>query len=283
MVNEIEVSCIILSNLNDKFVKQRTIPNLLLSSLNHSIEIIVVDNSPEHNFNKNYPEGLNNVKVIKSEPFHIPKAYNLGVKESSGKYIAIFHDDCEVRDVDWITKMTRVLNDTVYAVSPQLHHQPTKSNDSLYNTPSLHDKKNYQKFLKECPLVMEREKFYEVGGYDETYYFGYEDVRFAESINKLGKHIQEVDIEFNHYNGMSTVLMAYLNDEAFNDYRDMFPDIESKQMFREIFNEDKVKKYFNKLVGFNWPSNELIEKTWQECEKDMPKTEEELNRFMRSL
>ncbi len=281
MVNEIDVSCIILCNLNDEFVKYRTIPSILANSQDYSTEIIVVDNSSNHTFD--YPEGLNDVKVIKSEPFHIPKGYNNGVKEARGKYIAIFHDDCEVLDKNWINTCTRILNEQVYAVAPQLHHQVTIVNEEYTKPHSLLKEERYQEFLKECPLVMKKDKFYEVGGYDETYYFGYEDVRFAESINKLGKHIQEVDIEFNHYNGMSTVLMAYLNDEAFNDYRDMFPDIESKQMFREIFNEDKVKKYFNKLVGFNWPSNELIEKTWQECEKDMPKTEEELNRFMRSL
>ena len=39
----VEVSCIILSNLNDLFVKERTIPSIIENSKSHNIEIIVVD------------------------------------------------------------------------------------------------------------------------------------------------------------------------------------------------------------------------------------------------
>ena len=172
MVNEIDVSCIILCNLNDEFVKYRTIPNILVNSQDYSTEIIVVDNSSNHTFD--YPEGLNDVKVIKSEPFHIPKGYNNGVKEAKGKYIAIFHDDCEVLDRNWIKNCTRILNDKVYAVAPQLHRQLTIVDKEYTKPHSLLKKDRYQEFLKECPLVMERDKFNEIGGYDETYYFGYQ-------------------------------------------------------------------------------------------------------------
>ena len=281
MVNEIDVSCIILCNLNDEFVKYRTIPSILANSQDYSTEIIVVDNSSNHTFD--YPEGLNDVKVIKSEPFHIPKGYNNGVKEARGKYIAIFHDDCEVLDKNWINTCTRILNEQVYAVAPQLHHQVTIVNEKYTRPHSLLKEERYQEFLKECPLVMKKDKFYEVGGYDETYYFGYEDVRFSESINKLGKHIMKVDIDFEHFNGMSTVLFANINDKKkFERYKKMFTTID-RPMFRNIFNKKPVKKYFETLVGYKWPSDEPINKTWQECESEMPKTKLEVEKFIRSL
>jgi len=287
MVNEIKVSCIILSNLNDKFVKRRTIPSIIANSQFESIEIIVVDNSPEQDFERDYPVGLNNVKIHTSEPFHIAKGYNKGVQEASGKYIAIFHDDCEVRDEDWIVKFTRVLNDKVYAVSPQLHHQKTTTKNEFTQVDSIVQPRGayFQEYLKECPLVMERDKFLEVGGYDETYYFGYEDIRFTDSINNLDKHIMQVDIGFKHYNGMSTVLLAHLNDkEKLEEYKNLFCDIEDKSEFRNIFNSDKVKQFFKKLVGFEWPSCETgSDKSWQDCEKDMPKTKEELYKFIGEL
>ena len=81
MDHKIDISCIILSNLNDSFVKQRIIPSIIENSKSHSIEIIVVDNSSTQDFE------CNNVKVIHTEPYHIPKAYNKGVSIAKGKYI----------------------------------------------------------------------------------------------------------------------------------------------------------------------------------------------------
>ena len=105
--HKIDISCIILSNLNDLFVKERLIPSIIENSKSHSIEIIVVDNSPTQNFEH---EG---VKVIHTEPYHLPKAYNRGVKEASGKYVALFHDDCELLDSEWIDKLTSELNNDI--------------------------------------------------------------------------------------------------------------------------------------------------------------------------
>ena len=98
--HKIDISCIILSNLNDSFVKERIIPSIIKNSKSHSIEIIVVDNSPTQDFE------CKNVTAIHTEPYHIPKAYNKGVSKASGKYIALFHDDCEILDDKWIDKFT---------------------------------------------------------------------------------------------------------------------------------------------------------------------------------
>ena len=51
--HKIDISCIILSNLNDSFVKQRIIPSIIENSKSHSIEIIVVDNSSTQDFECN--------------------------------------------------------------------------------------------------------------------------------------------------------------------------------------------------------------------------------------
>ena len=152
-MNKIDVSCIIISNCNDLFVKERTIPSIIENSKSHNIEIIVADNSLKQNFEY---EG---VKVIHTEPYHIPKAYNTGVKEASGKYVAFFHDDCEILDYKWITKLINYLDDETILVGVEKHTHP-------------HDGISY---LKEVPSMMKREDFYLVGQYDETYYFGYED------------------------------------------------------------------------------------------------------------
>ena len=72
----------------------------------------------------------------------------------------------------------------------------------------------------------------------------------------------KVDIDFEHFNGMSTVLFANINDKKkFERYKKMFTTID-RPMFRNIFNKKPVKKYFETLVGYKWPSDEPINKTW---------------------
>ena len=44
-----------------------------------------------------------------------------------------------------------------------------------------------KKYLKEVPVVLEKVKFLELGGYDETYYWGFEDVLFSAKILNKGK------------------------------------------------------------------------------------------------
>ena len=147
----IEVSCIILSNLNDLFVKKRLIPSIIENSKSQSIEIIVVDNSPTQAFE------YEDVTVIHTEPYHIPRAYNTGVSVAKGKYIALFHDDCELFDNKWIEKLTSELNDDIILVGPEEHNHSDGT-----------------KYLKEVPILMERKNFLDIGGYDETYYCGYQ-------------------------------------------------------------------------------------------------------------
>ena len=253
----VEVSCIILSNLNDSFVKERTIPSIIKNSKSHSIEMIVVDNSPTQDFK------YDNIKVIHTEPYHIPKAYNKGVSEAKGKYIALFHDDCELLDDKWIDKLSSELNEDVYLVSPEIergHAFPP-------------NKKEY--FLKEVPSMIERKKFIEIGGYDETSYFGYEDLLFAKSIYKLNKKIKKVPIKYIHYRGMSSLLIG-LPYHIMNEWKDNFLKLDLKDYFKmknKIWKE-KFKLMYNILLEYNKAeyNTDIIE--------IMPKTKQDLTFFL---
>lgn len=152
-------------------------------------EIIVVDNGPNQNFS------LDGVKVVRSEPYHIPKGYNAGVAEATADYIALFHDDCLMNDPHWVEKSLTALNQEMIAVGPDLRQKPSYA------------------YLKETPLVMEKRKFLELGGYDESHFIGYQAALLCIAINKAGKQIQGIDIDCTHFAipgksiGMSTVLL----------------------------------------------------------------------------
>ena len=113
------ISCIIITpGLNNRFVCERTIPSIVNTTehlTDWDVEIIVVDNSGEQNFeyyciDNGYDDIIDCVsKVVGSESNHLPKAFNKGVKSSKNEYIAIFHDDCTINDKLWVEKMVNKL------------------------------------------------------------------------------------------------------------------------------------------------------------------------------
>jgi len=184
-----KISCIILS-MNHSFTNDRLIPSIIKNSDMSSTEIIVVDNNQDDNFHCNNDD----IKIIKSEPYHIPKGYNLGVTKSNGEYIALFHDDCFLDDNTWIDKALNLLDDEVYAVTPDINYRYDGNKQTQYAT------------FKEVPLVMKRSVFLKIGGYDETYYFGFEDQVLSDSIINMGKKIAKLDIKYFHFGGLDTIL-----------------------------------------------------------------------------
>tara|TARA_R110000824_G_scaffold18850_4_gene73955 strand:- start:4992 stop:6065 length:1074 start_codon:yes stop_codon:yes gene_type:complete len=193
MVGNKSISCIILNCLNDLFIKERLIPSIKRTTKHlkdWDIEIIVVDNSPEQDFQ------MEGIRVVKSVPYHIPKAYNLAIKNTTKYYIALFHDDIDILDYNWVLKATQILSEKVYAVGPDFHF-----------TSLPYKKIKTQFFLKEAPMIMERKKFWEVGGYNEEYYFGYEDVKLSNAIHEYGKKIKKVRMKYVHFGGTTSMLI----------------------------------------------------------------------------
>lgn len=242
MVRNKSISCIVITNgLNNIFLKERTLFSILntTNTIGWDVEIIVVDNSPEQNIKTILiNEGYNNViskriKIINSLPNHLPKAFNLGVKTSTKKYIALFHDDCEILDNKWVEKLTSELNDDVYAVGPELHTNVTP-----------HKIITQKSYLKEVPIVLEREKFLSLGGYDETYYWGFEDVMFSANILNQGKNIKQISIEYVHFDGMSTILLQRKNHpkidkDKFIEIQNTFVKMKRTEEFK-TFQEDNI-------------------------------------------
>ena len=234
MVNK-SISCVIITNgLNNKFLTKRTLSSIIRTTDNigWNIEIIVVDNSPSQNvkdilIRERYtPLETKKIKVVKSTPNHLPKAFNTGVKKSKNKYVALFHDDCEILDNNWVNKLTKELNDLVYMVGVELHTDITPF--KFIKT---------KEYLKEVPVVFEKIKFLEIGGYDETYYWGFEDVLFCAKILNKGKLLKRIPINYLHFNGMSTILLqkkAITNKKEFREIQNKFVNMTTKEEFNNF-------------------------------------------------
>ncbi|MEH1830134.1 MAG: glycosyltransferase [Nostoc sp.] len=184
------MSCIILLTANDEFVANHLIPSIIHNSRGYEIEIRLVYNGLGADLRR-----FQNFDVACSEFACVSKGYNLGARRSRGKYLAIFHDDCIVADPNWIPKCLTLFENGYVAVTPEI-----EGNLGLgIQHPLL--------TLKNVPLVIEREQFFQLGGYDENYYVGYEDVDFTYHLLEREQAFSKVEMHYFHFNGMSTILL----------------------------------------------------------------------------
>ena len=197
------VSCIILLNMNDIFVRDLTIPSIIFNSKGTPIEIIVVNNGTT---DTKLGKGI---KVINSEKYNIPKAYNNAVKKAKGKYIAFFHDDCFLSDEEWVDKALDSLNGDVIAVGPE-YHKFIDNEDYILRRDTdmvVEFQEDSGGFLKEVPLVIKKSIFESLGGFPDTEILGQEDIFLHKNILKSDRKNLQIDIKNYHFEGISTILL----------------------------------------------------------------------------
>lgn len=184
------VSCIILLTANERFVLRQLIPSIVHNTRDHAIEIIVVYNGIGANL-----DNFRGFRICTSDFAAVASGYNKGAQEGNGEYLALFHDDCIVHDPQWISKCIQSLAEDAIVVSPEIRH--------------VHAGPPSETFLiaKNVPIVIRRKDYWRLGGYDEMYYAGWEDLDFT--YNVLARHgaIKPVDMGYLHFNGMSTIVM----------------------------------------------------------------------------
>ncbi|SDS98949.1 Glycosyltransferase, GT2 family [Mucilaginibacter mallensis] len=179
------ISCIILLTFNCFFVRHFLIPSIIANTT-IPYEIIIVYNGIATDLTV-----FENFNLIKSETGCVSKAYNKGVATAKGKFIAIFHDDCLITSHSWHQPMIAAINDGAFATSTE----------SVYN-PHF----NFE-FLKGTPLLMSKTNYELIGGHDEFFFAGIEDLDFSYRIQRSGYSVKKVTVPYRHFNGMSTVIL----------------------------------------------------------------------------
>jgi Glycosyl transferase family 2 len=180
------VSCILLLPFNELFARNAILPAIIRHSHPHPIEIIVV----LAGFGVNR-RPITHLKLLDSELTSIAKGYNLGVRKARGEYIALFHDDCFIEDPQWIDQALQRLADGATAVTPEF--------DQWRTVP----------VAKAVPLIMRRRDYERLGGYDEYYFAGVEDMDLTVSILAGGGEVHRVGIGYRHLRGMGTSLILH--------------------------------------------------------------------------
>lgn len=189
-------------------------------------EIILVDNDPGNNnalvFQKEF-ERFKNVKVIKAKE---NKGYgagnNLGAKEAKGEYLLLLNPDIEVCD-DAIEKMLDFLakHSEVGAVTSLLYHLDKKLQRNFFgnfqhlagitikrwwNLPvDLSKDFFYVDMVSGAAMMLKRELFEKISGFDENFFMYIEDDDLCRRITKLGyKNAVLTTAKIIHFEGQSS-------------------------------------------------------------------------------
>ena len=207
------LSCVILLTANDLFVRRQLVPSIIASSRGWPIEIVVVHNGPNLDL-----APFERLTVVQSEFGWVARGYNAGVAAARGRYVAIFHDDCLLDDPRWIERALAGLSEQTLALSAEIQTSPFLR--TVFTSPEIGDGTRFSEacdlaMAKCVPLVMERERYLELGGFDEYYYVGMEDLDFTQQLLVAGYRVGHLPIGSWHFNGMSTVCLLSRQADLF--------------------------------------------------------------------
>jgi hypothetical protein len=179
------LSCVLLLPFNDLFARNVILPSIIANT-RLPLEIVVVfagfgvDRTP-----------FRHLLQVESEMTCITKGYNAGVRAARGEYVALFHDDCFLEDPEWLEKALAALEGGATAATPEL------------------DRWNVVPVMKSVPLVMRRDDYVRLGGFDEYYYAGVEDLDLTTTILSQGGEVAKLDLDYRHLRGMGSSLVVH--------------------------------------------------------------------------
>lgn len=211
----INLSIITVSYHSEKFIEKYL--NALLHFAPADCEIIIVDSGSKDNTVKKIKQYLskspkrNKVKLIESkENIGFGRGNNLAVKRSKGRYLFFLNPDTELKSsLNVLTSFYQHTKDAG-VVAPKLVMGDGRVQPSVKNLPTVRGafkeyvlgiKHSYSEYTPVTDQVLEvesvygaamlvsREVFNRVHGFNEKFFLYYEDVDFCKRVRKLGKKI----------------------------------------------------------------------------------------------
>lgn len=191
-------------------------------------EIIVVDNASSDETEKLF-ENIKNIKYIKNnENKGFAKACNQGAKESAADYLLFLNNDT-VAKKRWLDPLVNELknnknasivgskllfpNDTIQHAGIGFAKNKIPFHlfyESAFDDPKTNTRRLFSAVTGAC-LMIKKEDFFKIGGFDEQYKNGLEDVDLCLKIKELGKEIvYRPDSVLYHYESISDERFRYL-------------------------------------------------------------------------
>lgn len=259
-----ELSIIIVAYNSKKYIYE-CINSIIESNIKVEFEISIVDNSPNNEtmevINTIVDKYKNNkIKVIRCENKGFNHANNIGIRNSTGKYIMLLNPDTIVKNNQinkLLFKAKEITN--LGAIGPRVLTKNEEYNITRIFYPSVKDGilrllniRNQKSALlsrKEglirvdsptgAAYMFKREIIQEIGYLDENYFLYFDEMDFSKRMDKIGKkNYVYTGSEIIHYQG---VITSELNDYMY--------DINMKSYVRFLNkNYSSINRNFIKII-----------------------------------
>lgn len=201
---------VVIVNYNGASFLPECLESLFSSQTQAKFEVIVVDNASTDNSKTLLQDSPHPLQLIfNDQNWGFGVANNQGVAQAFGNYIFLLNNDTKLfpntLETLWqFCKKTKLLG----AVSPQLLNadQSIQGQGSVLGHWQFHTPKvKTVSFLAGAALMMKKEVFLEMGGFDEHFFFYNEDLDLCKTLLKKGyKLYYYPQSQLIHYGGLST-------------------------------------------------------------------------------
>lgn len=212
---------VIIVNYNTKNLLKNCLNSIFEKINNNDFEIIIVDNNSQDGsiemLKNNF---ISKIKLIENkENFGFGTANNIGANIAKGDYLFFLNSDIVVKK-NILKNIEKVLkNKNIGAISPRLVLQNMENQEHAYGDFPLllnlffgklkrkaKDEKNiiYTDWISGAALVIRRNIFKSIGGFDENFFMYFEDIDLCKRVKKEGYIIAVCkDILIVHLGGKS--------------------------------------------------------------------------------
>jgi len=206
---------IIIVNYNGKKYLEKCLDSL--KKITHSnTEIILVDNNSTDDsieFVKNEYPNVIIIKLDKNYGFAEPN--NIGAKNSQGEYLLFLNNDTEATP-NFITELlSNTEKDPKIAICQSLLLKPNGDIDSAgdfvteqgraYSSKNLQNKPTPILSARGAAMIIKKDKFNELGGFDSDYVLSFEDVEIGWKAWILGYQVKVIPSSIVYHHGGSTI------------------------------------------------------------------------------
>jgi len=281
------VSIIIPSKDNYDYLK-RCIDSITTKTEYRNYQIVVVDNGSSEDNKARYEElvkSVGGVYIYEPCKFNFSYMCNLGAKNADGAYLLFLNDDIEIVNGNWLGRMLghaevphagAVGAKLLYPDSNKIQHCGVVNNCSgpvhafigMSDDPIYYFGRNILDYnwlaVTAACLIVSKEKFDEVGGFNETLAVAYNDVDLSFKLYEAGYYnVVRNDVVLIHHESISRghdvmdeAKMKRLHEEQ--DYLySMHPDLR----FKDPFYNEGLDPY-----GVDFALNNLVRSSVKETQ-----------------
>lgn len=191
MMNEIEVSVIIVSYNTNKLLEDCISSAIKAGGSGIEAEIIVVDNASTDDSVKMAREKFPLAKlIVNKENMGFAHAVNQGLKESRGRYKLLLNSDTTLLG-NAIKSMVEFLeqNPTIGAIRPKIINPDgklQKQGSGFWRFFKNPDAPHKLKWVSGCCMLVREEVIKDIGLFDENFFFYNEDVDYSRRMKRRG-------------------------------------------------------------------------------------------------